>query len=264
MLEEIDSPTVARFRDAIANLPSRKGNRQLSPQTVRKYLAAVQTLLDKAGQPGPRNRDAAGLLTKVPWAKPPRPLLALPRIIDPEVVGRIYRIAAVMVDPQIAGIEPRAWWRALITLCWNTGLRRGTMFALRMEWVGWQARRLLIPPLAMKARRGEVVHLNEMAFEHLLRIRGERELLLPWPTESRNFDRHWHRLQDLAGIPQAEHFGLHAIRKTAATALWESSPEAAQLALGHLKLSTTERYYVSAPGSWPGHWTNCLSRRRSS
>jgi integrase len=52
-------------------------------------------------------------------------------------------------------------------------------------------------------------------------------------------------LQDSAGIPRKEHFGLHVIRKTAATVLAGFSPQAAQLALGHRSLTTTVNHYIN-------------------
>lgn len=49
---------------------------------------------------------------------------------------------------------------------------------------------------------------------------------------------------DLAGIPKAQHFGLHDIRKTVGTNLWASSPQAAQFVLGHSNVAVTAKHYV--------------------
>jgi integrase len=52
-------------------------------------------------------------------------------------------------------------------------------------------------------------------------------------------------LQYRAGIPSAEWFGLHNLRKTIASLLWETSPQAATLALGHVSGVTTVNHYVN-------------------
>jgi integrase len=55
---------------------------------------------------------------------------------------------------------------------------------------------------------------------------------------------YFRKLQDLCGIPSEDHFGLHQLRKTCATHLWECNPQAAQFALGHTSLETTASFYV--------------------
>ena len=72
--------------------------------------------------------------------------------------------------------------------------------------------------------------------------------MFPWPFPRKNFYVCFHKLQKSAGIPREEHFGLHAIRKTLGTALWESSPQAAQFALGHSSDRVTQDYYVAGGG----------------
>ena len=59
-----------------------ESNRIKSVNTVRKHLRQLQVILDRAGPPAPRRRDAAGLIDFVPWIKPPRPMKRLPRRIE--------------------------------------------------------------------------------------------------------------------------------------------------------------------------------------
>ena len=68
--------------------------------------------------------------------------------------------------------------------------------------------------------------------------------MFPLNAFHHTFYNWFHRLQDLAAIPRKEHFGLHAIRRTAATALAGISPQSAQLALGHTALATTMNHYI--------------------
>ena len=117
-----------------------------------------------------------------------------------------------------------------------------------MEHVDWQKRLIIIPAKHLKSRRPQIVCLSRVAIDHLRTIRTSRELVFPWPHGDVPFYRELHRLQTLAGIKRSDQFGLHRIRKTTATLLWESNPQAAQLALGHSTDRVTRAYYVSGAG----------------
>lgn len=247
-LRDITPKTLALFRDALAKMAGRDGVGRMSSETIRGYLRHVQCLLDKAGPPGRRNRDAAGILEHAPWVMPPRAIWKEPQTVTEDQITAVYRAAAFMEFPRVGPYRASAWWRALIVLVWSTGLRRGTVFALRWEFVKWDARRLIIPGNCLKSRRPLVVPLTETAIEHLRRIRTDAELVFPLGAVMKSFYRHWHALLEAAGIPQGERFGLHAIRRTLATSLWDRSPEAAVLMLGHSADEVTRRHYVRAPG----------------
>lgn len=245
-IEQITAMMLARYRDFLASLPGMKPGQKASPNTVADHMRYILGLLNKAGPAGPGNRDAAGLLDKVPWVKYPSPTPRPARAVPAELLNRVYRAAEGMTMPQVKGIPPCDWWRALLVLTYNTGLRRRTLFELRMDAVDWAARDLVIPPANLKSKQWETKPLNETAYRHLVAIRGPatRERLFPWDFHSNTFTVCFHRLQNLAGIPREQHFGLHSLRKTHGTLMWEHSPQAAQFALGHRELSTTRDHYV--------------------
>jgi len=247
-LSAITATTLANFRDCLSRLAGIDRVTRIKANTVRPYLAFIQGLLDKAGPPGPRNRDAAGILERVPWVKPPQKVYDVPTIVSGQHLSDCYRAAVAMDVPKFEGFRPSAWWRALLVVAFNTGLRRGTLLSMRMEYIDWKRRLLTIPGAGMKTRRAIVLPLNDTAMEHLLAIRTDRELVFPWPSTSRMFYIALHRLQTAAGIAMADWFGLHDIRRTTATTLWEHNPAAAQLTLGHTTFATTQRHYVQAGG----------------
>ncbi len=244
-LAKITTELLAKFRDVLSRSRGLRTCKRASPHTVATKLRQVQTLLDKAGPPERRNRDAAGIIPKVPWIRPPRTEPRPVRVVEPGVLDACYLAAVGMELPRIDAMKPAKWWRALIVLSFNTGLRRSTIFRLRWEWLLWTERVFRIPGDSMKSRRLHVAPLNQTVLDHLRGIHSDdRELVLPWPNNMRHFDRHWHRLLDLAGIRREDHFGLHTLRKTLATTLWESSPQAAQLALSHADSAVTQLHYV--------------------
>jgi integrase len=250
-IEEITAETLTFFRDALSKRRGIRTCRKAATNTVASRLKSIQTLLDKAGPAGRRNRDAKSLIVSVPWIRPPRLEMKLPRVIAPEMFEAVYVATAGMDWPNIPGVRAPAWWKALLVMAYNTQLRRRTLFEMRMDEIDWQAGYLLLPANRFKGGRPMMVHLNPPAMEALQQIRAPRELVFPvtarmtLPQNLKTFYSWFHRLQNSAGIPEGEHFGLHEIRKTAATVLAGFSPQAAQLALGHKSLTTTMNSYIN-------------------
>jgi integrase len=244
-LTAITPGVLAKFRDALMRTSGQKKNVPASSATVRSALRLIQAVLDKAGPPGRGNRDAAGILPTPPWVRPPREEQLIPKTIRLELLGAVYAAAVSMRWPKLPGIDAPTWWRALLAVCYNSGgLRWRTLFALRMTDVDWTGQRLVIPAERMKSHRPIIVHLNETAMEHLRAIRTDRELVFEWPYDQSWFHRCFAWLQQQAGVSKGEYFGLHTIRKTAATMLWQESPAAAQFALGHTAMEITRKHYV--------------------
>jgi len=247
-LTSIDVALLTRFRDALSKMRGQRLNRA-TPDTVACKLRRIQTLLDKAGPSGPRNRDAAGIIEKAPWIRQPRSEPREVRLVDPEEIGAVYLATVGMERPKIEGLKPPAWWRALIVLAWNTGLRRRTIFELTWDMCDFEKRYFKIPGRSMKAKRFQIQPFPEVVARHLHVIRrSEHGLIFPWPHGMRYFHRRWDKLLELAGIPVEKHFGLHDIRKTLATTLWGSDPQAAQFVMGHSSATVTARHYVSQTG----------------
>ena len=247
-LEEISVKLLTVFRDCLQKLRGRQPHLRMSSQTVRKHLRHLQAVLGKAGPPGRGNRDAAGELDRVAWIRPPRYQPGEPRFVTADELQAVYLAAVCLDRPKIDGFKPAAWWRALIVVGYNTGLRKGTLLSMPMASIDWKQRLIDLQPSVMKNRRRHVVPLNETAHRHLLQIRTGRELVFEFPQSMRLFYHDWHQLQDAAGIPRAKHFGLQNLRDTAATLLWERDPAAAQLMLGHASRSTTRDCYVASRG----------------
>jgi len=242
---DITAKMLVFYRDRLAECGGRSAAPRRSAASVRSHLSHVQFILQKAGPAGPRNRDAAGLIDQVPWIKLPRATWPIPRVVRPEHLEAAYRMAYRMEVPVLPGIDPGQWWRSLLAVALNLGLRRGTLF--KMEWahIDFDRRRVVLPPEIMKSRRPLIAPLNPTAIAHLLAIRADSGFVFPWPLSPGKFDEYFHRLQDLARIARADHFGLRHERKAFGTHLFEISPAAAQWALGHTTLAVTMKHYVA-------------------
>lgn len=243
-LEDITPGMMAMFRDFLSKLPAINGPGKMSRETVRAKLRTVGVLLRKAGPPGQRNYDAAGIIEQVPWCRPPRAAYSIPKIVTMEVLGQIYQAAPAMKVPRIPGITPGDWWQALVAVAFNTALRKKTLLTLEWADVDWESRQLTVPEERMKSGRPHVAYLNATCIDHLRRIQTDRGLIFPWPYCDKHFTDSFKRLQDLAGIPPNEFFGLHTIRRTAGTALADNNLLAAQSLLGHQSDIVTRKHYV--------------------
>lgn len=253
-IQQITAQTLAFFRDALAKMPAKDRVGRMSPNTVRSNLRHLQTVLDKCGKPGRRNRDAAGLIEDPPWVKPPKAQWSMPKTVSEDQVNAIYRAAFFMDVPKLWPMfKPSAWWKALIVTAWSTGLRRRTLFELEWTHLDSEKRWLALPGKHLKNGRPMIVPLTEAAINHLQAIRSNRRLIFAWPCNGamdsaiKAFYREWGRLLDFAGIPEADRFTLHSLRRTLGTRLWDTDPAAAQLMLGHSEAETTRQHYVRSP-----------------
>lgn len=245
-LAAITAATLAKFRDSLKTCRVGRGIGPMSPTTVARHLRHANTLLGKAGQPGPRNRDAAGFIKgHVPWVKSPRMVVTPPRIVEEREITACYEAAGLMDRPVGLPCKPGDWWRALVVTAWNTGLRTGSLLSLRWQDIDWEKRTVTISPERIKSRRWHVVPLNTVVLDHLRKIRRSEGIVFDWPLRREAFYVAFRRLQSLAGI--GRHFGVHDIRKTMATRLWGVAPEAAVLALGHAGADVTLRHYIEGP-----------------
>ncbi len=245
-LAKIDNLMLAKYRDQLRQMAGRgRGGKLLSVNTVRMYLQHLQMILDKAGPPARRCRDAAGYLAVVPWVKRPREELGVSTIVSDEVLRRCYEAAEYMRRPAGLGVEPAAWWRALLIVARYLGLRARTLFAMRFEHIDWSVPRVVLPPEIIKTRKTLVLPLPPIVCQHIEAIRTDRETVFAWLNSSEMRRKYFHDLQNEAGLAPDERFGLHTLRRTAITQLWKVSPAAAQLLAGHGSPTITRMHYVN-------------------
>ena len=248
-ITDITAKTLSGFRDVLLASPGRKPGEPASSETVRSNMRFIQSLLDQTGPAGPGRRDAAGLIDSPPWIKPLRATFPQPKTVTQEHVSATYSACEYAERPILPDITPPDWWKALLVTAYFTGLRRGTLFSIRMDQIDWDAHVLNMPAEIMKSNRPLSLPLVDVVMEHLLAIRSDRELVFEWPHDEGGFYRYLHLLQGFAGIPVDDHFGLHTLRKTLATHLADvASVDAARFMLGHTAAGVTEQHYINKGG----------------
>ena len=243
-ITEIKSWHLERFR---AILAERKGYRgKASPNTVRRHLRHLQSVLDAAGPCQRRRDEAAGIIIEVPYVRPPRPLYRDPVAADIGAVVATYRAAEYAYFPQIPAIMPGNWWRAAISTALSTALRLSQLRRLRWCDIDWENRRVIATAeTSRKSRRDSWLPLTDMASRDLLTIRqSDSELIFPWPHSSTVIWSHLKRIQKAAGIDSRNYFGWHGIRRLVLSEITRTNAIAATQLAGHSRMETTARHYV--------------------
>jgi integrase len=245
-LAEMTTEMLARFRDLLLAARRYATVKVLSAHTVRMYVRHIQYLLDCAGPPVHKSRDRAGFIDVVPYCKPPRAELPEPKIVKADLLSACYEAAGSMETPRGFGVDPPAWWRALLVVTYNVGLRRRTLFAMEWRHVDFREGTLRLPAEIMKSRKRLLLPMNDIVRRHLLAIRSDEEKVFPRPFSRERFGFYFRQLQATAGVMGNEKFGLHTLRKTCATTLFQEDAQAAQLMLGHAAISVTQSHYINA------------------
>lgn len=246
-LVECGVDDLATFKARLIELAGRRAAK-LAAATANKHLRHVQAVIGKAGPPGPHNRDALGVITAMPWVRPLRAPVRSPRSLPLDVLGRIYSAADVATLPIVDDVKPATWWRSLIACAYNLGFRRGAWLRLDVDCIDWAAALVRLPAELDKLDRDRVKPCNQVAIAHLLKVRRDRGLLFPWPHAGISFDRTWHRLQAAAGLPRAEQFTFHDLKRTCGTQLAAiASPWQVRYMLDHSQPDVTGLYVDPLP-----------------
>jgi len=239
-LSEITAAHLLAFRSALMKQPGRRSP-TISHATVNKHLRSIQTILDRAGPPGPGRRDALGLIHEPPWLRPLRTRRKLPRHVDDAEILRLYTAAANMTLPTV--VPPADWWRALIVTAITTGFRREALLALTWQDIDLVRRLVRVPAEADKTWAERVKPLATVTVRHLVRIRTSAPAVFRWPYSERTWSRHWDRLRKLAHTDVT----FHDLKRACGTrvAAIAPNPHVVQRMLDHADLSTS-LHYVNA------------------
>lgn len=159
-------------------------------------------------------------------ARPPEPM---PRSFTLEEVRRL--VASCDQLP-----EGTAWFAALILAAYETGLRRGDLWALRREDINPDGRLWI---RQHKTSRPHAPRMTETTASRVLALPGAMPLACPWGAKK--YTAHWQTLRRLAGVTSG---GLQQLRRTGATYIARDyGTDAAREFLGH-RTHDMVRHYV--------------------
>ncbi len=223
-LSEITSIAIAEFRAKLSE--------QMSAATTNKHLRHLNHLLSKAGPPGPRNRDALGLITIAPWAKQLRTFQRRPRAAGLPAIRLFYRAC------------PNDWWRAFVVCAFHLGSRVKALLHVRDCDVDWSRRTVGFAPEFDKRRCERLKPMSRHVLKHLVLLRGLG--LLSWTRSLDLFYDTWHRIEEQAGIVKEDRFTPHGLKRACGTQLARAgtSPWAVKYMLDHSQTDVTGCSYL--------------------
>lgn len=171
-----------------------------------------------------------------------RPVRVPERVPEAWLTEEFARLLATASSEKttIAGIPGGKWWRALLLLAYDTGERVTALTLLR-----WQDVRGDFVTFRAESRKGQrrdiIRDIGEETRLALEEIRGDRELVFPWPYSETYL---WTRLSIIlrrAKLPAGRRDKFHRIRRTTAS-YYEAAGHSAQRLLDHSSPATTRRY----------------------
>lgn len=154
--------------------------------------------------------------------------------------------ATCLLRGTVAGIVSSLWWRALVLVGLDTGLRAKQL--LQLGWVDVDLARPAVLAQAEWSKTGQDEHLGiapDTAEALTAIMLPTRRLVFPWTQCRETYFRHWTRLLRLAGLPQSRRDKTQKLRRTCGTwAELVGGPGAGQRILGHSTPSVTARHYL--------------------
>ncbi|HMO86908.1 MAG TPA: tyrosine-type recombinase/integrase, partial [Lacipirellulaceae bacterium] len=217
-IDKLDPITLAGFR---VDCPG-------SPATVAKHCRHLNHLFAKLGPPGPRNRDALGLLTVAPWIKPPRHEQQQPRIPADDDVARF--VARAPDDLALFAV-----------LAATTGSRNTAIRRLTPDAIDRAGQFLRFPAHTDKRRQERLKPIPALTLRWL--TQHERQLAR-LKINASSFGARWRRWALKVGTPTLRPHGLK--RWWGAQLIRAQAPPwCTRYALGHAQRDVTGLAYIN-------------------
>lgn len=234
-IREITNETLAVFRDAALKAG-------LAPSTVNGVWRKLRAILRRVGPPVTGNPFGLELIDRVPAMKPCKVVWKMPRRLPLESLDRFYVACRTVQYPMRVGVPAPQWWQALIVLAYTTGLRKSDLLSLTFDQFDFDSMELRTS--AGKTGKFDVFPLTVAAVDHVQRIRTARNRVFAgvYGVGAR-FYKLLHGIQDAAGI---ERFGLHDVRRTAASEIDRVRRGMGAVLLQHAPRDVTGMSYVNA------------------
>jgi integrase len=226
----------------------------LKPLTVKKHVRWVRTILGLASS-GHRHYGAKRIVASVPHVVSPKLERRRPRRIPADLLPRLWQAAGDATKPYFEGVEPADYWRGLLMMSANTGVRTSNLRFLERRQVDVDAGRIHLLPSQTKGNVEQRLPLWPETVEAVSTLTHKHPLLFHWPARfdpweeitQGAFYRAWRAIQHAAGVPvgETQFQGFQGIRRRVLSeVLRYGGRDAAQLYGGHASFDTTLGHYI--------------------
>jgi integrase len=192
-------------------------NEKLQNATIAKHCRQLNSIFLKLGPSGRRNRDAKGLLTYVPYFRPPKVREKSPRVFTDDNFRSLFDAFNSETDfPKYLPPEKRPlFWQAVIVFVSITAVRREVV--LGIEWCDINREELSVHvrPEIDKKDKNRIKPIKPILIEYLELIRPPH---VNWNSNTKIFQwKHgdgcwyecWHNAEERAEIKM----GLHDLKR---------------------------------------------------
>lgn len=244
-------PPLARISDRDTNdfkrfLSRQKGRKgeTLAQETVRQTLVRIRFVMREAAKAHVIDGRRVTFMDTVPHFELPRKTKTDPRPYTYAELLQIVDQCHMMTWPKIEGVEPPRFWRSLYEYIYYEGCRLEE--TLRLEYSDLSGELLTVRDEIAKHGHGEELHLQEESLAALERIRTPRKFIfeLPrgWERDMDKIKREAKRLLRAAGVYEPWRV-FHGVRRSNASEVArKAGKQAAQKAMRHDDVRTTEAY----------------------
>lgn len=204
LLQELSGSIVAAFVSWRSN--------EAGPGTVMRERGCILSIWRYAhdlGQAPPPCR--------VPKIRVPR---EQPDAWSLDEVRRIIDAASRLKAGPMCGVPAPKYWKAILLVCWYTGLRRGALLKIKPSYLELDQRWLYVPAGCMKNFVGKRYRLGQDAVDALREIYDPtRSEVFGEPATNCRLNEQFQMILELAKVPPSRHFlnHFHKLRRTVAT-----------------------------------------------
>lgn len=144
----------------------------------------------------------------------------------------------------VGSVVASAWWLALVSILYDTGIRKRAVLAIEREHINLDAGWIFVPAESQKQNADQNFRISEDTVEVIRAIwQPPRKFLLPWPWHPDKIWVDFGKILEAAGLPSTSRDKFHKIRRTTATQIAvRDSLEGAARQLGHSSEAMTKRY----------------------
>jgi len=239
----ISDRDVTLFEQLLRQQRGRKGP-TLAPETVRQTLVRVRYVMRQAAKMHVVHGRRLKFLDSVPDFELPKKTKTDPQPYTYDELLLILAGCQAMTWPELPGVAPSAFWRALVEYFYYEGCRLAE--TLQLEYANLAGDVLKVPDAIAKHGHGASIRLQPESLEAIESIRTARKYIfeLPrgWRMDLDKIKREMKKLLRAAGVYQPWRV-FHGLRRTNASEVARiAGKEAAQQAMRHTDARTTEAY----------------------
>ena len=187
-----------------------------------------------------------GLLNTIPELAPLPEPRRIPDAYTTDQVQALF-VAVGSLRYSVAGLPAVGFWRALLSLLLDTGLRVSAAFSIRQSNCNLLGRWVFVAAENQKQYADQRLRFTETTRQAISAIwEPPREMLFPWPYDVSTRYNQLDRILRLAGLPLGRRNKFQKCRRTFATWCRRFGADATAQ-LGHSSDEVTRRYYLD-PG----------------